>query len=278
MIIFVAFILVLVFTILRQHLKLKNKKFNIRYYYKIFRGSKQPLLTTTTATTPSINIVNNRIIEEGNYSKLITNSSKLKQQINRNESSNQNIYETLKDLTCVSATLNQTSVTTITQNNNAELVASKPTTGLRAKKRESRFKVNCSQIKIGDLLLEGTFGRVFEGFLTKKVHKNEEEDEESATDAANSETCVVKVFIKTVSELTSTKQADLMVSEASVLKYVKHKHVNSLLGLCFDSSSPLALFKYCENGNLKNYLKNQQVSLLCSILVPEIIFSFLSII
>ncbi len=220
----------------------------------------------TKVTPPAVNIINNKLDDSSsynlnaNYSKLITNSSKLKQQINRNsgECSNQNIYETLKDLTCVSANLNQTNITTITQNNNPDLVTSntKPMSGLRAKKRESRFKVNTSQVKIGDLLLEGTFGRIYEGLLTKKIY-----DSEGGSDDATDETreCVVKVFIKTVSELASTKQADLMVSEASLLKYVKHKHVNSLLGLCFDSSSsPLVLFNYCENGNLKNYLKNQQ--------------------
>lgn len=209
--------------------------------------------------------------KNNNYSKLITNVSKLKLQQQQSHhishhSSNQNIYETLKDLTCVSANLNQTNATTITQANNADLVVTlnaKPMSELRAKKRESRFKVSSNQIKIGDLILEGTFGRIYEGLLTKRASSSNYEEKHnsggSATDANEviDEPNVTKVYIKTVSELASTKQADLMVTEASLLKYVKHKHVNSLLGLCVEvDACPLAIFNYCENGNLKNHLRN----------------------
>ena len=109
-IIVVAVMLVILFAILKKDFKLKNKKFNIRHFYKIFRGGPKPKFLTP----PPVNIINNKIDDSSfslnaNYSKLITNASKLKQQMNRNtgECSNQNIYETLKDLTFVSANLNQ---------------------------------------------------------------------------------------------------------------------------------------------------------------------------
>ena len=229
-------------------------------------------------SSKTTNIIINKIGNEGdedddnnmntnsNYSKLITNISKLKQQqINRNNlTSNQNIYETLKDLTCVSTNLNQTNITSITQNNIEPIIpdlkVSVKAPGSKTKKRESRFKVTSDQIIVGKVLIEGTFGRVHEGTLIKKVSEDDKQQSGGSATDANENENVVRVFIKTVNDLASTKQADLMVSEASLLKYVKHKHVNSLLGICVEpDKSPLAVFSFCENGNLKNYLKSLQV-------------------
>jgi hypothetical protein len=188
-----------------------------------------------------------------NYCKLITNVTKLKQHRN-NLSSNQNIYETLKDLTCVSTNLNQTNATTITLANNIDVAETKVLYSNPKKRKESRFKLSFDQVKLENLVIEGTFGRIYEGMLIKKPV--EEELSGSSTDLNENEN-VFKVFIKTVSDLASTKQGDLMINEAGVLKYVKHKHVNSLLGICVDiDKQPLAVFPFCENGNLKNYLKN----------------------
>jgi hypothetical protein len=47
--------------------------------------------------------------------------------------------------------------------------------------------------------------------LTKKVNEEGTDDE--------TRECVIKFLIKTVSDLASTKQADLMVTEARLLKY-----------------------------------------------------------
>ena len=95
------------------------------------------------------------------------------------------------------------------------------------------------EIEIGGLVMEGTFGKILHGVLRSG------DDEASAT----------KVFIKTVGDCASRDQADLMMREACVFRNLKHKNLQSILGVCLDEEKkPMALFSLSEVGNLKKYL------------------------
>ena len=97
------------------------------------------------------------------------------------------------------------------------------------------------QIEIGGLVMEGTFGRILHGVL----RSGDDDDEASTT----------KVFIKTVGDCASREQADLMMREACVFRNLKHKNLQSILGVCLDEEKkPMALFSLSEVGNLKKYL------------------------
>jgi serine/threonine protein kinase len=94
------------------------------------------------------------------------------------------------------------------------------------------------QIEIGGLVMEGTFGKIMHGELK-----------------CGNEEASVKVFVKTVSSCASKEQTDLMMREACAFRNLKHKNLQSILGVCLDDEKkPMALFSLCEVGNLKKYL------------------------
>ncbi len=150
---------------------------------------------------------------------------------NNQQRSVQNIYETVKDLTVIS-TVNQSIVLNADQPENM------------------KFNLKREQIVCDKVLLEGTFGRIFRGKL--KIKSDDEDDNGEKT---------VEVLIKTVNDCASIAQIELMISEGCSFKNLKHKHLISLLGVCIEPDRhPLLVFPFCEYGNLKLYLKNNQKS------------------
>jgi len=68
---------------------------------------------------------------------------------------------------------------------------------------------------------------------------------------------VIQVFIKKVNEESeSSEEVELMLKESCAFRALKHKNLNVILGVCFDSAGkkPFTLFNYCDLGNLKHYL------------------------
>lgn len=88
---------------------------------------------------------------------------------------------------------------------------------------------------LGDLLLEGTFGRVYQGRLT------------SAQDTQD-------VMVKTIVMGSSEAQAIKLVTEGSLLYPISHKHVVPLLATTSDGTSPMMIYQYLNPGNLKKWL------------------------
>ncbi len=118
-----------------------------------------------------------------------------------------------------------------------------------------RFKRDL--IVLGKVYLEGTFSKIYDGIL-KREDNNQEE---------------IKVFIKMPNDYASNEQIDIMLKESSFMRGLKHKNITSILGVCIDenhddsssSSSqsmnkPMALFNYCEIGNLKVYLTQMRLN------------------
>jgi len=94
-------------------------------------------------------------------------------------------------------------------------------------------------LTLGDLLLEGTFGRVYQGRLVTRP---------------NGEEVTKDVMVKTIVMGSSQAQAVKLVTEGSLLYSVSHKHVVPLLATTTDGTSPMMIYEYMSPGNLKKWL------------------------
>jgi len=94
-----------------------------------------------------------------------------------------------------------------------------------------KLVVDRLDLTLGDLLLEGTFGRVYQGRLGSR-----------------------DVMVKTVVMGSSEAQAVKLVTEGSSLYPASHKHVLSLLATTCDGSSPMLIYEYLSPGNMKKWL------------------------
>jgi len=98
-----------------------------------------------------------------------------------------------------------------------------------------KLVVDRLDLVLGDLLLEGTFGRVYQGRLTSAVETQD-------------------VMVKTIVMGSSEAQAVKLVTEGSLLYPASHKHVVPLLATTSDGSSPMMIYQYLNPGNLKKWL------------------------
>lgn len=90
-------------------------------------------------------------------------------------------------------------------------------------------------LTLGDLLLEGTFGRVYQGRLVRG---------DSTSD----------VMVKTIVTGSSRQQAEKLVTEGSLLASVNHKQLLPLVATTTDGSSPIMIYDFLSPGNLKKWL------------------------
>ena len=91
--------------------------------------------------------------------------------------------------------------------------------------------VNRLDLILGDLLMEGTFGRVYQGRLGPR-----------------------DVIVKTIVMGSSEAQAVKLINDGSLLYPVQHKHVLPLLATTSDGSSPMMIYEYLQPGNMKKWL------------------------
>ena len=91
--------------------------------------------------------------------------------------------------------------------------------------------VNRLDLTLGDLLMEGTFGRVYQGRLGPR-----------------------DVIVKTIVMGSSEAQAVKLIHDGSLLYPVQHKHVLPLLATTSDGSSPMMIYEYLQPGNMKKWL------------------------
>jgi len=107
-----------------------------------------------------------------------------------------------------------------------------------------KLVVDRLDLTLGDLLLEGTFGRVYQGRLT-------------LTGVGPRD-----VMVKTIIMGSSESQAVKLINDGSLLYPVSHKHVLPLLATTSDGTSPMMIYEYLHPGNMKKWLSgcHQSVS------------------
>merc|ERR1719394_1212510 len=99
-----------------------------------------------------------------------------------------------------------------------------------------KLVVDRLDLTLGDLLLEGTFGRVYQGRLT-------------LTGVGPRD-----VMVKTIIMGSSESQAVKLINDGSLLYPVSHKHVLPLLATTSDGTSPMMIYEYLHPGNMKKWL------------------------
>ena len=90
-------------------------------------------------------------------------------------------------------------------------------------------------LTLGDLLLEGTFGRVYQGRLTLGAGCRD-------------------VMVKTIVMGSSEAQAVKLITDGSLLWPVQHAMVLPLVATTSDGSSPMMIYEYLQPGNMKRWL------------------------
>lgn len=115
--------------------------------------------------------------------------------------------------------------------------------------------VGRSNVTVCELLLEGTFGRIYAGTAFLKSDAMEYQEQH--------------VYIKTVTDDASTRQVKVLITEGTLLVGLKHANINPLLAICCaapsSASPPLLLYASSskDKGNLKIFLQSCIGTALC---------------
>lgn len=97
------------------------------------------------------------------------------------------------------------------------------------------LEVDRLRLKLGQLLQEGTFGRVYQSTL---LTDDGEED----------------VLVKTVVSGSSEAQRQIMISEGTSLHGLFQQHLHTIFKATWDGTSPMLVYPYAKHGNLKRWL------------------------
>ncbi|KAF7269549.1 tyrosine-protein kinase Dnt-like [Rhynchophorus ferrugineus] len=109
--------------------------------------------------------------------------------------------------------------------------------------RITELSVQRCRVRLSSIILEGTFGRVYQGSYT-----NEEGNEET-------------VIIKTVADHASQVQISLLLQEGMAMCSLNHKNILSILRVSIeDHSTPFLLYPFNNYKNLKIFLQKCKLS------------------
>lgn len=260
-----------------QIVKRFRKNYNSNNNYNMNSNRKQRQLVSQTGTTGS-----NRRPRGG------ADSNKC-----NNEGETANLYESLQESTVLNdvnerllAKNNQKLMLNVTTNTMQSNVNNLSTATLLKANCAQVCEYNVDQVQFGRLLMEGTFAQIFEGTLRRKdietgtdIQTNDQDEDEEEGPVET-----IKVLIKTAKKHASIEQIDLMLDEAKSFKFLKHKHLNPILGICVGDSlrAPCALYQCCDYGNLKLYLSairnDSQVDQRNSLSTQELLYLALQLI
>jgi len=102
----------------------------------------------------------------------------------------------------------------------------------------AELKIQRSKVRLGNVILEGTFGRVYIGSYVTDDGKEED------------------VIIKTVADHASQIQIALLLKEGMSMYSLSHPSIYSILGVSIeDNTPPLLLYPYKSNSNMKLFLQ-----------------------
>ncbi|XP_041356261.1 tyrosine-protein kinase RYK-like [Gigantopelta aegis] len=108
----------------------------------------------------------------------------------------------------------------------------------------NEIAIERKRVSLGDLLLEGTFGRIYHGTLVGE--ENEVETE---------------VYVKTLSDQARADQVQVFFMESCMLKGFVSPNVNPLIATCVETDcQPYMIYPFSNEGNLKKFLQKCRMS------------------
>ncbi|KAL5005369.1 hypothetical protein ScPMuIL_018825 [Solemya velum] len=103
------------------------------------------------------------------------------------------------------------------------------------------------RISLGSVLLEGTFGRVYQGTLLS------EDDSDFGADQ--------EIIVKTITDQARSDQVHVFLNESCMMRGLVHPNIHTLIGASLDNErQPIILYPYSVEGNLKKFLQKCRVS------------------
>lgn len=103
-------------------------------------------------------------------------------------------------------------------------------------------QIRREQIAIAELCLgKGAFGEVYEGYVRNVGNEPE-----------------VRVAIKTLHKGATEQEKVEFLQEAQLMSNFKHKHILSLIGVCFDADTLYIIMELMQGGDLLNFLRQSR--------------------
>lgn len=103
-------------------------------------------------------------------------------------------------------------------------------------------QIRREQITIANFLGSGAFGEVYEGFVRN-------------VSSAELET---RVAIKTLRKGATEQEKGEFLQEAQLMSNFKHKHILSLIGVCFDTDTLYIIMELMQGGDLLSFLRQSR--------------------
>lgn len=117
-------------------------------------------------------------------------------------------------------------------------------------------QVQRDQITIANFLGSGAFGEVYEGYVRN---------------VGNEQT---RVAIKTLRKGATEQEKAEFLKEAQYMSNFKHKHILSLIGVCFDIDALYIIMELMQGGDLLSFLRQSRS---CEVRLCKFIIYFLII-
>ncbi|KAK3094925.1 hypothetical protein FSP39_007934 [Pinctada imbricata] len=114
----------------------------------------------------------------------------------------------------------------------------------------SEIVIQRQRISLSEVLLEGTFGRIYQGTL---LSEGERAENEFGADQ--------EIIVKTVTDQARPDQIHLLLTEGSMMLGILHQNIYPVIGACLDPElPPYIIYPYTAEGNLKRFLLRCRVS------------------
>lgn len=115
-------------------------------------------------------------------------------------------------------------------------------------------QIRREQITIANFLGSGAFGEVYEGFV-----RNVGDEPET------------RVAIKTLRKGATEQEKGEFLQEAQLMSNFKHKHILSLIGVCFDADALYIIMELMQGGDLLSFLRQSRP---CDVSLYSSFFNF----
>ncbi|XP_033760964.1 tyrosine-protein kinase RYK-like [Pecten maximus] len=111
----------------------------------------------------------------------------------------------------------------------------------------TEIAISRKRISLAEMLLEGTFGKVYQGTLLSEGDNNFGADQE--------------IIVKTVTDQARSDQVHLFLTESCMMKGLVHQNIYPVIGACVeDQLCPYVIYPNTTEGNLKKFLQKCGVS------------------